>query len=322
MKQSISVLCGIAAACAMTVVAAGIQKNPAPIDQSRFGRLLPSIEPPIVNESHFRSAGPNQGKMKSLKLEAGTPLALRLTGSLGKDSSNDRAASLVTVNDITIDEVVVIPKGSAAIFNIVRQDAKKFNLPGELKIVIEGVYTISGHLVAVRGGKDLIGEPACNMQDCIFLPALFWKKGDRPSLPAETLFAVRVSQTTLFNRDLIERITRELSERVTKSPPTGDARLHLYQEYSGYSSVIHLDGKRVGNLKAGQYACLGLPPGSHIISVDKYEIEIDATSGSEYFAKLFSTATSSVVQTPGYQFESGQLELARGKPLKGQTPCF
>ena len=86
-------------------------------------------------------------KGRSLWLKVDTPIVLRLTGTLRSDSSKSQTASLVTTDDITVDDLVVNPKGTAVLHHVTVGDARRFNRPGELQLIVEGVYALDGQMV-------------------------------------------------------------------------------------------------------------------------------------------------------------------------------
>ena len=123
-------------------------------------------------------------KGRSLWLKVDTPIVLRLTGTLSSDSSKSQTASLVTTDDITVDDLVVNPKGTAVLHHVTVGDARRFNRPGELQLIVEGVYALDGQMVPLSGKRHRVAAPPCFERDCLFLPLLFWKKGEHPSLPS------------------------------------------------------------------------------------------------------------------------------------------
>src|SRR4030095_8091755 len=102
----------------------------------------------------------------------------------------------------------------------------------------------------------------------------------------------RVSQTTRFDRALMEKVTKERFLSTVKSSSTGIDKLHLYsppeQSDQNQSSFIQflLDGKRLGSLPKGQYSCISLTPGRHVLVANQVETEIDAIADQEYYFEI------------------------------------
>jgi len=193
---------------------------------------------------------------------------------------------------------------------------------GSLQLIVEGVYAADGQVVPVGNTQRLTGAPPCLGQDCLLLPLFFWLKGDRPSLPEGILIGAGVSRTTWFDRALMEKVTKESLLRTVKSSSTGVAKLHLYslpgQSDENYSTSIQLrlDGKRLGSLPEGQYACISLTPGARVLSVNSVEVEIDPIADQEYYFEIFKQPagivqkTSRVSVREGYQFVGERVVMA------------
>ncbi len=290
-------------------------------DKGNGDKLAPTAG---LTRNSLQQTGTVKSDGRTLAIEAGTPIVLRLSETLGKTSSQDRTASLVATNDIIIDGLVVVAKGSEAVFGIARRENREHGRAGELEVRVEGIYARTGHLVPLTWQHHVTGEPIyCRAIDCVILVFPF-VKGGRASIPEGTLFAARVSQVTWFDRGLIERIGASASTDGSKPPLTSDGRLHFYYpEREGPSpkwTSIRIDGKKVGTIGAGAYACLSLPPGPHTLEADKDSIQFEVAQGGEYYVRL--PQVSSFNSEAGYQFIGKPLAPAGKKALRGQTPCF
>jgi hypothetical protein len=148
-----------------------------------------------------------------ITIPAGVRLILRLTGTITSEPTPANAAALITISDMTVDDVVVIPKGAGAAFRVSTKDRRRLSTPGEVVIDVDGIYTRTGRLVLpLTGSERRVGQQRCVERDCVVVLLLPWIKGYAASVPAGTLITARVSQTTSFDNELLKHLSIELSK--------------------------------------------------------------------------------------------------------------
>lgn len=92
-------------------------------------------------------------------IEDGTPLRLRLTKTISSaDASVDDRVDFEVLEDVKVGEVTVIKQGSIAWATVTEaQPKRRMGKGGKLNVNIDGVKTIDGQKVPLRGVKQVQG---------------------------------------------------------------------------------------------------------------------------------------------------------------------
>jgi hypothetical protein len=161
-----------------------------------------------------------------LSLPAGIRVMLQLTATITSNPTESTSVSLVTLKDLSIDDLVIVPKGSGASGLVTRKDVRSFSRPGTLDLQVDGIYTIGGELVLpLSAVEHRVGERHCHAEGCVVALVFFpWIKGLHASLPAGTLITAQVSQATTFDRSSVEMVRGMLMRPVASSPAPAAVR--------------------------------------------------------------------------------------------------
>jgi hypothetical protein len=125
------------------------------------GRALCSLLPVIhtVTFSAAQEQQPVASNQAPFVLQDGTPIKLRLSQTVSSADAhvNDRVEFEV-LEDVMVNNVVVIPKGSSAIGTVTEAVPKRrMARGGKLEIVLDSVRMVEGEKVALRAVKDAKG---------------------------------------------------------------------------------------------------------------------------------------------------------------------
>jgi hypothetical protein len=273
---------------------------------------------------------------ETVALREGTDMLFRLTGKLTSKSPLVEP-DFELVQDVKVGDVIVIPKGTSARYSLAKRGAGRGLRPGVVDAEFEGIQAINGDEVPLVGGFQMRGEEVtCMEYDCLVLLALLWMKGHAAKIPAESLVSVVVAHDVLFERAALEELTAEVLKERQAALPRSRVRVHFYATRSPASSSkplrypmsfgIRIDGKRAGSLRLGEYACVEIEPGVHIVQIAREPYRLRVQPGPDYHVRLshavssFSAFTLTDL-TPDYEIH--EPFLRRGK-LKKQfnSPCF
>ncbi|MEO5894895.1 MAG: hypothetical protein ABIS06_04265 [Vicinamibacterales bacterium] len=247
---------------------------------------------------------------------SGTRVVLRFTDAVSSDRKRDTGASLVTVHDLVVNNVVVIPRGALVSFEVVQKAARRLRSPGKVGIRVDGIYSRSGQKVLpLRAIENRDGEPGCFGQGCLALLFVPWLRGDNPSVPTGTLLSATVSEATSFGDEWLRGGAGGGLTRTEITGSTVNGRLHVYSlDWSSPPTVVAIDGERIGSIAWKRYECFSLSPGNHMIDVGGAAVVIRAEPGREYYVR------SGIGQTDGYRFSDAVLEPAR--LTNGSVSCW
>lgn len=248
---------------------------------------------------------------------SGTRVVLRFTDAVSSDRRQNAGASLVTVHDLVVNDVVVIPGGALVSFEVVQKAARRLKLPGKVGIRVDGIYSRTGRKVLpLRAIGNRHGQPGCFDKGCVALLFVPWLKGDNPSFPTGTLLSATVSEATSFGEAWLRGGAGGGLTRTEITGSTVNGRLHVYSiNGSSGRTVVAIDGERIGAIAEQQYECFSLSPANHMIEVGGAAVVIRAEPGREYYVR------SGIGQTDGYRFSDAVLEPA-ARRTNGTVSCW
>jgi PEGA domain len=102
---------------------------------------------------------PQTAPSGKMKLEDGTPVRLRLQRNLSSaDAQVDDRVDFDVLEEIRVNNLVVIPKGSVALGTVTEaQSKRRMGKGGKLNVNIDSVRLADGEKAALRGVKDVKG---------------------------------------------------------------------------------------------------------------------------------------------------------------------
>jgi hypothetical protein len=226
-------------------------------------------------------AEPTQTDFTSAKgfvLEEGTPVRLRLNRTISSaDAHVGDTLDFEVLDDITVNRVLVIPKGGLAFATVTEAQAKRrMARGGKLDINIDYVKLVSGDKAALRAVKDVKGGGhtagmvgGMVATSIIFFPAapfFLFMHGKDISIPKGTEI------TAYVNGDMRLDVAKFQPANVTTQVATADsptaapslsAKLQFASTPDG--ADIEVDGSFVGNTPSD----VQVAEGEHTVSVKK-----------------------------------------------------
>jgi hypothetical protein len=250
-------------------------------------------------------------------LKEGTAVVFRLVGKITSENGEVPAKLEVAV-DVKAGGLVVIPRGAEAVFSVAKTNAQVGGQPGPVVLEFAAVPSVvTGEEIALSGRYEAKGDAGGCLAalDCLLegitRPFL---KGAIGKFDAGILVPAAVRE----GRELEEYLLGKQIEPVGKSRTT--SLIHIYhlrdsvpnKQYSfGNKDRIQLDRHHVGNISELTYGCLEVPPGRHVMRVNKSELVLDAEANENYYARIIElVAGSSHVDT--------LLNLTDGYDLDGE----
>jgi hypothetical protein len=208
-------------------------------------------------------------------LEDGTPIKLRLTRNLssGSDKKGDTVDFEVT-EDMSVDGIVVIPRGSIAWATITEaQPKKRMGRGGKLDVNIDSVRLKDGERVPLRAVKENKGgghvgamTGAMVATGIVFFPAaplFLFMHGKDINIPKGTeITAYVMGNIPLAKAKFLEA---EPSQAALVPASSAGALTSVNVSSTPGSADVEVDGKFVGNTPSS----IALPAGDHTIRVTK-----------------------------------------------------
>jgi hypothetical protein len=204
-------------------------------------------------------------------LQDGTPIKLRLSQTVSSADAhvNDRVEFEV-LEDVMVDNVVVIPKGAAALGTVTEAVPKKrMGRAGKLEIVMDSVRLVDGQKAALRAVKDAKGgsHTAGMTIGIVAAAVVFW--------PAAPLFLLMHGKDitipkgtdvpTFVNGDMKLEPARFQVAAGGATQPTGAASSNVTVGSTPVGAEIYLDQNFVGNTPS----TINVPSGKHSVCVRK-----------------------------------------------------
>jgi hypothetical protein len=227
---------------------------------------------------------------KGLVLEEETPVRLRLNRTISSaDAHLGDTVDFETLDDITVNGTLVIPKGGLAFATVTEAQAKRrMARGGKLDINIDYVKLVSGEKAALRAVKDVKGGGHTGgmvggmvATAIVFFPAapfFLFMHGKDISIPKGTEI------TAYVNGDMKLDIAKFQPAAPANGPTqvaeaSASAKLQLESDPSG--ADIDVDGSFVGNTPSD----VQVTEGDHTVTVKKtgfkdWERRLKVTAGS------------------------------------------
>ena len=260
-------------------------------------------------------------------LQDGTPVKLRLAQTVSSADAqvNDRVEFEV-LEDVSVNNVVVIPKGTAAIGTVTEAVPKRrMARGGKLEIVLDSVRLVDGEKVALRAVKEAKGGGhTAGMTIGIVAGALIF-------LPAAPLFLLMHGKDITIPKgtDVPSFINGDMKLDPAKfqiaqggsSLQVGGVASNVAVSSTPAGADIYLDQNFVGNTPS----TISVPAGKHSVSVKKdgfrdWTRDLNFSGGSITLnaALVSGTAAVSPGMTPASQttyLQDSQLSVAEAARL-------
>ncbi|MGA7889142.1 MAG: PEGA domain-containing protein [Candidatus Sulfotelmatobacter sp.] len=211
---------------------------------------------------------------KGFVLEDETPVRLRLNRTISSaDAHVGDTVDFATVDDITVNGTLVIPKGGLAFATVTEAQAKRrMARGGKLDINIDYVKLVSGEKAALRAVKDVKGGGHTGgmvggmvVTGILFFPAapfFLFMHGKDISIPKGTEITAYVNGDTKLDIAKFEPAApTDAPAQVAEA--TASAKLQLESDPPG--ADIEVDGSFVGNTPSD----VQVAEGDHTVTVKK-----------------------------------------------------
>jgi PEGA domain len=208
-------------------------------------------------------------------LEDGTPVKLRLTRNLssGSDKTGD-TVDFEVVEDLSVDGILVIPRGGIAWATITEaQPKRRMGRGGKLDVNIDSVRLKDGEKVPLRASRDDKGgghvgamTGAMVATSIVFFPAaplFLFMHGKDINIPKGT----EITAYVMGNIPLAKAKFQEGDQAPATLTPASSAGTLTSVSISSTppSADVEVDGKFVGNTPSS----MTLPPGDHTVRITK-----------------------------------------------------
>jgi hypothetical protein len=251
------------------LVATG-QTNPPPAQPAG----AQSTPQPVKAEPTQTSFTSNKGFV----LEDSTPVRLRINRTISSaDAHTGDTVDFEVLDDITLNGVLVIPKGGLAFATVTEaQPKRRMARGGKLDVNIDYLKLASGDKAALRAVKDLKGGGHTGAMvggmvatGIVFFPAapfFLFMHGKDITIPKGTEITAYVNGDMKLD---IAKFQPPSTQQVTTAPssaapaPASSAKLQLDSDPSG--ADIEVDGTFVGNTPSD----LQVSEGDHTVTVKK-----------------------------------------------------
>ncbi len=266
-----------------------------------FANSFPSGLPVATARPSMLQAGQSQTpasasqpvKAPGFRLEDSTPVKLRLQRTISSaDAQVDERVDFDVLEEIKVNDVVVIPKGSVALGTVTEaQPKRRMGRGGKLNVNIDAVRLADGEKVALRAVKESKGGGHAGAMTgamvgtaIVFFPAaplFLLMHGKDITIPKGTEITAYINGDTTLDpakfgaRAATEAPAAPAAPQTVASPPAPVAQPATPAEAPEPSTVvvksnpdgaeITVDGKYTGSTPS----TLRLAPGDHTISVEK-----------------------------------------------------
>jgi hypothetical protein len=208
-------------------------------------------------------------------LEDGTPVKLRLTRNLssGSDKKNDQV-DFEVLDDITVDNVIVVPRGAVALGTITDAEPKKrMGRGGKLDVNIDSVRLRDGERAALRSsqqnkGGGHVGAMTGAMVGTaiVFFPAaplFLFMHGKDINIPKGTEITAYVEGNVQLERSKFDDKLQPVQQVTAVTASGVQGALAISSTPSG--ADVEVDGSFMGDTPSQ----LTLATGDHTIKVSK-----------------------------------------------------
>lgn len=227
---------------------------------------------------------------KGFVLEDQTPVRLRLNRTISSaDAHLGDTVDFSTVDDITVNGTLVIPKGGLAFATVTEAQAKRrMARGGKLDINIDYVKLVSGEKAALRAVKDVKGGGHTGgmvggmvVTGIVFFPAapfFLFMHGKDISIPKGTEITAYVNGDMKLDIAKFQPVA-PADVQAQAAEPSVPAKVQLESDPPG--ADIEVDGSFVGNTPSD----VQVAEGEHTVTVKKagfkdWERKLKVTSGS------------------------------------------
>jgi hypothetical protein len=238
-------------------------------------------EPPQASET--TPPPPAAAKPPGFRLEDGTPIKLRLqrTISSGDAQVNDQV-DFDVLEEIKVNDVAVIPKGSVALGTVTEAEPKRrMARGGKLNVNIDSVRLADGEKTALRAVKDVKGgghtgamTGAMVATSIVFFPAapfFLFMHGKDITIPKGTEITAYVSGD--FNLDPTKfggkpengMPPSPINAQTAAESPATTSMSSVTVKSTPDGADITVDGKYVGSTPS----TVKLPSGDHTVKIEK-----------------------------------------------------
>ena len=251
-----------------------MRKNPIAVMLLAICPLLTAQQPQTTPQTPpAQQAAPNSPPPPHTLLD-GTPVKLRLSETISSaDAKVGQEIPFEVVDDISVDQAVVLPKGSTAIANVTEADHKKsMGRGGKLNISISYARLKDQEKVALRATKDSKGgghvgamTGAMVATAIVFFPAaplFLFIKGKDITIPQGTEITAFVEGDMHLDMSKFVAAPPDLA---TASAPSAPVQASLVIDSTPPGADIEIDGAFVGNSPS----TISVATGSHQIAVKK-----------------------------------------------------
>jgi hypothetical protein len=224
-----------------------------------------------VTSAGAQEQQPVAGNRAPFALQDGTPIKLRLSQNVSSADAhvNDRVEFEV-LEDVMVDNVLLIPKGSSALGTVTEAVPKRrMARGGKLEIVLDSVRMVDGEKVALRAVKDAKGGSHTGAMTIgivagalVFLPAaplFLLMHGKDITIPKGT------DVPSFVNGDMRLDLAKFQIAQGGSAQPVSGAASNVAISSAPVGADIYLDQNFVGDTPS----TINVPPGKHSISVRK-----------------------------------------------------
>jgi len=251
-----------------------VQKNPVLVILLAICPLLTAQQPQTTPDATQAQPTALATTPAPHSLLDGTPVKLRLSETLSSaDAKVGQEIPFEVIEDVSVDQVVVLPKGSTAIAAVTEADHKKsMGRAGKLNISISYARLKDQEKVALRATKDTKGgghvgamTGAMVATAIVFFPAaplFLFMKGKDITIPQGTEITAFVEGDMHLDMTKFEPAP---PVQVQAPPSAVPAQASLSIDSTPPGADIEIDGAFVGNTPS----TVSVAPGSHQIAVKK-----------------------------------------------------
>lgn len=238
--------------------------------------LLASQQPQPVPETPAAApqAAPSAPPPPHTLLD-GTPIKLRLNETISSANAKvNQEVPFDVVEDVSVDNVIVIPKGSTAIGTVTEAESRRsMGRGGKLNISISYVRLKDQEKAALRAIQDNKGGGHVGAMTTgivataiVFFPAaplLLFVHGKDITIPQGTEITAFVEGD--MHLDMAKFVDAAAAPASAQAPPTALTQVSLNIESNPAGADVEIDGAFVGNTPS----TVTVAPGSHQIAVKK-----------------------------------------------------
>lgn len=253
-----------------------MHKNPIAVVLLAICPLLAAQQPQPVSGTPAKAsqAAPAAPPVPHTLLD-GTPVKLRLSETISSSNAKvGQEISFDVVEDISVDNVIVIPKGSAAIGTVTEAESKKsMGRGGKLNVSISYVRLKDQEKAALRAMQDNkggghVGAMTVGMVGAaiVFFPAaplLLFVHGKDITIPQGTEIMAFVEGDMHLN--MANFTAAPAAPEPTAAAAAAPVQASLVIDSTPSGADVEIDGAFVGNTPS----TVSVAPGSHQIVVKK-----------------------------------------------------